>query len=86
MTGVTYESPCTRNNCSPATQKASWPYTLLGVMSDGDRGQVNEGVDANDVSMTSQHSSEDLFAEEYNSTNRNVNVTRYSLLTEKFFL
>ena len=46
-------------------------------MSDGDRGQVNEGVDEKDISMTSQHSSEDLFAEEYNTTDRNV--TRYFL-------
>ena len=46
-------------------------------MSDGDRGKVNEGVDDKDASMTSQHSSEDLFAEEYNTID--PNVTRYFL-------
>ena len=50
------------------------PYTLSGVMSDG---KVNEGVDDKDASMTSQHSSEDLFAEEYNTID--PNVTRYFL-------
>ena len=43
-------------------------------MSDG---KVNEGVDDKDASMTSQHSSEDLFAEEYNTID--PNVTRYFL-------
>jgi len=38
-------------------------------MSDG---KVNEGVDDKDASMTSQHSSEDLFAEEYNTIDPNV--------------